>query len=328
MKTTNPPPSKKPLLRPLQRHGVSASTHVLPALEHPPTLLVTYLADAMPLSGSQSWIQRMTAGLVLDQRGEPLTTNHPYKAFERLYYYRFIDHETPIPVTETVLYEDEHLLVADKPHFLPVTPKGKFLQETLLVRLRNKTGHVDLTPLHRLDRDTAGLVLFCKTPTVANAYFELFRLRKIRKVYEAWAGPIRQLSQVNDQFEYASHLETSINSFMQMQENPQLSHNSFTSITLLEAHNQFCRYQLEPQTGKRHQLRAQLNALGAPIVGDNIYPTLTAEKSADEFDYSAPLQLLAKQLRFIDPITGGQRQFTSQQTLMTIAQINQRKART
>ncbi len=311
--------------KPPSRNGVGASTLVLPALnglplsERPDTLL-SYLEGAMPLSDEETWLDRLEQGLLLNEHCEALGREHPYLPNQKIFYYRHVPSEVKIPVQENIVFEDAELLVADKPHFLPVTPKGKFLQETLLIRLKNRTGNDDLAPLHRLDRDTAGLVLLSKRSASRNAYAQLFRNQTIHKTYEAIAGPLRTALQVGQSIDYASHLETNPNSFMQMQENPHLAANSFTTITLIESHQHYCRYQLEPRTGKRHQLRVHLWALGAAIKGDHIYPVLSAEQTANQFDYANPLMLLAKQLTFKDPISGIERCFQSKLTLPSFAQ--------
>jgi tRNA pseudouridine32 synthase / 23S rRNA pseudouridine746 synthase len=288
---------------------------VLPVLKEQPANLLSYLASTMPLGDRETWAQRMQAGLLLDEQCNALGSTQPYIANQRIFYYRHIPSELKIPVQESIIFEDANLLVADKPHFLPVTPSGKFLQETLLTRLRHRTGNDDLTPLHRLDRDTAGLVLMSKRRATRNAYAQLFRDQTIHKTYEAIAGSLREALQVGQSIDYASHLEINPASFMQMHENPHLAANSFTTITLLECHQQHCRYRLEPKTGKRHQLRVHLLSLGAAIKGDHIYPVLSAEQTANEFDYANPLMLLAKQLTFNDPISGLPRHFESQLTL-------------
>ncbi len=314
--TTRKPPS---------RAGVGASVCVLPALPQLPLRLLDYLNKAMPLPPGQSWQQRMQMGLVIAPDSQALEVNHPYQVGQTVYYYRHIEREAPMPVQEFIVYEDEQLLVADKPHFLPVTPSGQFLQQTLLVRLKNKTGLEDLAPLHRIDRDTAGLVLFSKKVESRGAYVALFRQRQIHKVYEAIAPEISAKPKLpvmqNEPFEWACHLENSPHSFMQMQENPHAPPNSFTRITLLEQLGHLCRYRLEPKSGKRHQLRAHMNALGAPIYGDNIYPTLTPEKAAAELDFASPLMLLAKQLQFTDPISKQEHLFFSKLSLPSLAQL-------
>jgi tRNA pseudouridine32 synthase/23S rRNA pseudouridine746 synthase len=189
-----------------------------------------------------------------------------------------------------------------------VTPAGHYLQETLLVRLKNKTGIKDLTPIHRIDRETAGLVAFSKRAQDRNLYQVLFRERQIKKTYEAIALYQEHLK---DQFpiERISRIEES-DIFIQMQEVPG-EPNSDTVIQLLEVSKPWAKYQLELGTGKKHQLRVHMNALGMPIKYDKIYPNIVPQPKMGK-DFSEPLQLLAKQLSFRDPVTQLEHNFQSQ----------------
>jgi tRNA pseudouridine32 synthase/23S rRNA pseudouridine746 synthase len=214
-----------------------------------------------------------------------------------------------------VIYQDAHLLVVDKPHFLPVMPSGKYLQETVLVRLKNKLGLEDLVPIHRIDRDTAGLVLFSVQRSSRDAYHALFRQHQVRKTYQAIARwdpslhwPLRRESRIAQ----SSH-------FMQQAE-ADGPPNALTRITPLENFGGLARYQLEPVTGQRHQLRVHMAALGLPLVGDGIYPVLTPEGSADT---TQPLQLLAQSISFTDPVSGKPLRFESQRQLRPLAELAQ-----
>nr|WP_255539786.1 pseudouridine synthase [Polynucleobacter sp. MWH-Creno-3A4] len=219
--------------------------------------------------------------------------------------------EPEIPFEEQILYQDDHILVADKPHFLPVTPSGLYLHQTLLNRLKKTTGIQTLSPIHRIDRDTAGLVLFSVNPSERAQYQNLFRDRLVTKVYEAIAPYSDELTKQLP-MTYCSRLEESEH-FLQMQEVPG-EPNSDTLIELIQAKPEWALYRLIPGSGKKHQLRCHLNALGAPIKHDQIYPILTPYQEY-ELDFSKPLQLLAKEIAFKDPITQQQRSFTSQQKL-------------
>ncbi|MDN3919011.1 pseudouridine synthase [Roseateles violae] len=286
--------------------GVGASAVACPPGPWP--LALDFLAERLPRVERQDWRARMARGEVLDAAGRPLAPDTPYRANTRLYYYRLLAHEDAIPFEERILFRDELLLVADKPHFLPVTPKGRYVQQTLLTRLKKATGLATLTPIHRIDRETAGLVLFSIRPETRDAYQSLFRERAVAKVYEAIA-PYRQdlaLPMV-----YRSHLrERAGDAFMQMEELSGEPPNAETAIALLERLPQgLARYELRPATGQKHQLRAQLSALGLPIVGDRIYPTLQPEQAVP--DYRRPLQLLAREIGFVDPCSGERRRFES-----------------
>jgi tRNA pseudouridine32 synthase / 23S rRNA pseudouridine746 synthase len=298
--------------RPPTLHGVSPSLMVLPNAPSPdqPALLLTYLEQAAHIPKGQTWLERMQTGLVLSEAGQALTPDTPYSLGLRIYYYRHVQQEPRVPFEETILFEDEHLLVADKPHFLPVSPTGRYVQETLLVRLKNRTGLNDLTPIHRIDRDTAGVVMFSKQVASRNAYAAMFRARAAHKVYEAIAPYQPDLALPCT---HTSRLVTAA-SFMQMHEVPGPP-NSTTHISLLEQRGGWARYRLEPVTGQRHQLRVHMLALGLPIKGDAIYPVLTPEPALDALDYSQPLQLLAQSIAFDDPITGQPRHFKSAQSL-------------
>lgn len=291
------------------REGVGASALALPA--GPWRSTAEFLAERLPLVSATDWLARMAAGEVLDERGAPLSPEAPYRAGGRLYYYRRLDHELEIPFEERLVFVDEHLVVADKPHFLPVTPKGRYVQQTLLVRLRKRLGMDTLTPIHRIDRETAGLVVFCIQPQARNAYQALFRERSVRKVYEAVAPSVSALRQdLTLPLRYRSRLQERADAFMQMEEvagEP----NAETLIELLETRGTLARYRLTPLTGQKHQLRAQMCALGLPLLGDRIYPVLQPDSEAGARDFSQPLQLLARRLEFTDPLSGAPRCFES-----------------
>ncbi len=290
------------------RDGVSASTRVLPLLKELdflPTSLLSFLEHTSQNPQGLDWENRLQKGLVCDSGGLSLPLDAPYLPSQRIYYWRDAGPEPRIPFEEQIIYQDDHILVADKPHFLPVTPTGRYVQETLLVRMKKRTGLADLTPMHRIDRDTAGLVMFSVRPQDRDAYAAMFRERKIHKTYECNApfSPAISFPLVRK-----TRLVESPHSFMQVTE-VQGEPNTETRIERIEQQGQFARYRLEPVTGKRHQLRVHMNGLGLPIVGDGIYPVLTPE--TQQPDYSQPLQLLAKELVFDDPVTGLRHRFVS-----------------
>ncbi len=298
------------------RDGVSASTRVLPALSDlsfSPASLLSYLEHASQNPQGLDWENRLNNGLVCDSDGQSLRPDAPYIPSQRIYYWRDAGAEPRIPFDAQIIYQDHHMLVADKPHFLPVTPTGRYVQETLLVRLKKRTGLADLTPMHRLDRDTAGLVMFCIRAQDRDAYAAMFRQRLVRKSYECMApySPDISFPLVRQ-----TRLVESQRSFMQMMEAPG-EPNTETHIALIERLHapqaMLARYSLQPITGKRHQLRVHMNALGLPICGDGIYPTLSPEPVQPQ--YEQPLQLLAKRLAFADPVTGMSHEFQSQMRL-------------
>lgn len=289
------------------REGVSASAVACPAGRWP--LVLDFLAERLPTVSRADWQSRMLQGEVLDAEGQTLPPEAPYRHSTRLYYYRRLDFEPEIPFEETLLFQDEHLLVADKPHFLPVTPKGRYAQQTLLTRLKRRTGIATLTPIHRLDRETAGLTLFSVQPATRDAYQRLFRERVVEKVYEAIA-PFEQ--DLTLPLTRHSRLQERPDAFMQMAEVPG-EPNAETHIALIERLGDVARYELRPSTGQKHQLRVHMNALGLPIVGDRIYPVLQPEQA--EPDYREPLQLLAREIGFQDPVSGELHRFTSTRQL-------------
>ena len=289
--------------------GVSASCVALP--HGPWPRLIDFLGERLPKVGMDEWQQRMAQNRVLDEQGVPQASDAPYRPGTRIYYYRELETEALIPFEEEVLYQDEHLLVADKPHFLPVTPSGRYVQQTLLVRLKRRTGLEHLSPIHRIDRETAGLVLFSLRPQDRGAYQALFREQVVDKDYEAIA-PLRPdlpLPAV-----HRSRIEAD-EQFFRQREVPGAP-NSETQIALLEARGTLARYRLRPRSGKTHQLRVHMDALGRPIVGDLFYPEVVHGPGPAQEDWSRPLQLLARGIRFTDPVTGALRQFESRRQLV------------
>jgi tRNA pseudouridine32 synthase/23S rRNA pseudouridine746 synthase len=277
--------------------------------------VLDFLAQRFPNVDADEWFHRMAAGDVVDDQGQPVAPACTFQAARRLYYFRSLPSEQPIPFEAEVLWQNEHLLVVDKPHFLPVLPSGKYLQETVLVRLKNALGLEDLSPIHRLDRDTAGLVLFSVQRASRAAYHNLFRKREVDKTYEAIAP---RKSALPWPVSRASRIIAGPH-FMQQIEVPG-EPNTLTYIDLLEAHGELARYQLKPVTGHRHQLRVHMAALGLPLVGDGIYPMLTPEGS---IDYRRPLQLLARAIAFTDPMGGEKRSFQTRRKLRSFADIEE-----
>lgn len=262
------------------------------------------LCAQFPAISREQWLDRMARGRVTDTEGSPIDSTQQYREGLRVQYFREVANETPIPFVETVLYADEHLIVVDKPHFLPVTPAGEYVAETLLARLITRFANPHLVPLHRIDRLTAGLVLFSANRATRTAYQALFLQKKIEKVYEAIAPALPQL-----QFPLVRATRISEGDpFFKMQEIAGAP-NSETHIDVRERRGDWWRYALFPVSGKKHQLRVHMAALGAPICNDPLYPALR-ESLVD--DYSRPLQLLASSLSFIDPLTGTARSYASE----------------
>jgi tRNA pseudouridine32 synthase/23S rRNA pseudouridine746 synthase len=299
------------------RNGVGASAVTLPN-EGPWLTVLDFLVARFPAIGASEWRARFDGGLILNAQGEPLDAGHLFAPQARIHYYRDLAVEVPVPFDAPILFQDEFLVVADKPHFLSVMPAGRYVQETLLVRLRRATGIDSLAPMHRIDRDTAGLVVFIVRPETRGAYQSLFHTRQVEKHYEAIAPLSTGANSPSGQplewpLTFRAKLRESEN-FMQVEVTPGEA-NSESEIALAEADpaSGLGRYRLRPVTGKKHQLRAHMSALGIPILNDPIYPHY---QPAAGDDFSRPLQLLAKSIRFEDPVSGGVRHFESARRLV------------
>jgi len=325
----------RPAWTPPLRDGVSASrVAVTPG---PWRHVVDFLCQRLPLV--HDWPERLAAGQVLDAEGQPVAADAPCRPGAVLWYWRQLPPEPRIPFELEVLHQDEHLVAVDKPHFLPVIPRGRYLQETVLVRLKRLLGLPDLVPVHRLDRETAGVLLFTVQPSSRHAYQSLLSARAVRKVYEAVA-PWREGLSFPLTLQHRLQ-EPRDERFMQMQVVPG-EPNAHTVVELIArlpndgstlgpgtqtdetsaapatgaTRQPWAHYRLHPLTGRKHQLRAQMNAAGLPLRGDRLYPHLLPEPAPDATpDYSHPLQLLAREIAFTDPLTGAPRCFTSRRRL-------------
>jgi tRNA pseudouridine32 synthase/23S rRNA pseudouridine746 synthase len=259
----------------------------------------------------------MASGRVLDEEGQRLSPDAPMAAFAsgaRIYYYRELETEAALPFEARIVFQDTHLLVADKPHFMPVTPTGRYVRNSLLVRLKSETGIETLSPVHRIDRETAGLVLFSVQAQERGAYQALFRTQAVDKVYEAIAPLAAQGSDQPLPAVHRSRIAVDPEHFFRQRET-EGEPNSETALELLEARAPHALYRLRPRSGKTHQLRVHMNALGRPITGDLFYPDIVHGPDAMQDNWSQPLRLLARDLAFTDPVTGEARAFTSQRAL-------------
>ena len=281
--------------------GVGPSCQWLPA--GPWKTVIDFFKEQYPHVPVTTWKARMAKGQVMDETGSRVDAETAFRVGACIFYYRELENEKTIPFREQVLYQDEHILVADKPHFLPVIPSGKFLHETLLVRLRKQRALEALVPIHRLDRETAGVVLFSLNRKTRGHYTSLFRNRKVRKLYEALAPtlegsnfPITRRSRV-----------VQGEPFFRMKEVPGEA-NSETHINIISNLGSLSLYQLLTRTGRKHQLRLHLAALGIPVINDKLYPAVI---QSETHDFSRPLKLLAKSISFRDPLSGREHYFES-----------------
>jgi tRNA pseudouridine32 synthase/23S rRNA pseudouridine746 synthase len=288
------------------RDGVAPSYLYLPEGDWPD--MISFVVERFPDVSEAAWRERMARGDVVDAEGKPLLPTSRFKRGLRMFYYRELEApETPIPFQEEILHLDEHLVVVDKPHFLPVIPSGRFLHETLLVRLRKRLNEEDLVPIHRLDRETAGVVIFSRNPDSRGVYQSMFQKRVIDKEYEALAPRLRD---VQFPFTYRSRMVEGDKFFVMKEEAGEP--NSETLIDVIEHRGELTLYRLYPHTGRQHQLRVHLSSLGIPIINDAFYPVALPCK---QDDVSQPLQLLARAISFIDPISGEWREFRSKRQL-------------
>lgn len=289
-------------------NGVGPSCVGLPA--GPWSTVLDFFAERFPDVTRATWLQRMADGLLVDEAGQPVPRQAAYRPHTRLYYYRDVPAEAPIPFEAEILFQDGHLLAVDKPHFLPMVPGGRYLQETLLVRLKQQLGIDTLVPLHRIDRETAGMALFGIRPEERDAYHALFRDRAVHKEYEAiapWradlALPLTRRSRMVEGTPFFR---------LQEADGPP---NSETRVEVVERllgeDGRWARYRLSPLTGRRHQLRVHMAGLGIPIRYDRFYPEV--DNSPENF--ARPLQLLARAIGFTDPLTGEPRRFESRRSL-------------
>lgn len=261
--------------------------------------------------------RKVDAGQIFFDDGQPVPAEAKCIAGQRLWYFREIENEAIIPFEIEVLFEDEHLIVIDKPHFLSTTPVGKSLRETVVTRLRKQTGNMEITPAHRLDRATAGVLMLTKHKRVREAYQSLFARRDTEKTYQAVC---HHNSTLPSRFEISLRLEENKHDmFVSVVEGEP---NSQTLVNRLHHDDHYSIYQLKPITGKKHQLRVHMSHHHAGIVNDIWYP-VAKEDGPD--DFSKPLQLLATSLAFEDPFSGQLREFNTRQHLLEAPQFDSLK---
>lgn len=296
------------------RDGVNATRLRLPD-EGPWDTAMDYMMHRWGHIDPQGIEDRFDAGEIVGEAGVPLDRTTPLQRHTFIWYYRSLPPETRIPVELNILHQDEHLLVVDKPHFLPTTPGGTYIQESALVRLRNQLRLPDLIPMHRLDRMTAGILLLSTNPETRGKYQVLFEKRQVQKEYEcvSAAEPAPGHPAVDFPVVVRNRM-TKSRSYL-LAEVIEGVPNAETRIERLRTFDapdaaapRRALYRLEPHSGKTHQLRVHMASLGLGIVNDAFYPELL-DKAPD--DYAKPLQLLARGIRFVDPISGSPVEYRS-----------------
>lgn len=296
------------------RDGVNATRLRLPE-EGPWDTAMDYMMHRWGHIDPQGIEDRFDAGEIVGEGGVPLNRHTRLEDHTFIWYYRTLPPETRIPVDIGILHQDDHLLVVDKPHFLPTTPGGTYIQESALVRLRNQLDLPDLIPMHRLDRMTAGVLLFSTNPQTRGKYQVLFEKRQVHKEYECVSAAepaagypavefptvVRNRMTKSRSYLLAEVVEGEPNAETRIERLETFDGGASADATGAGGGRRLARYRLEPHTGKTHQLRVHMASLGLGIVNDAFYPDLL-DKAPD--DYTKPLQLLARGIRFVDPITG------------------------
>ena len=241
--------------------------------------------------------------------GTPVRADDAYRAHRFVFFHRDLREEPVVPGDLVVLHQDERIVVVDKPSFLSSIPRGSHVVQSVVVRARAELGMPELSPAHRLDRVTSGVLLLTTQRQWRAAYQGIFEDRTTRKTYRALAA-----------YDMAREEPTVIRNHItkptgqwQAAVVPDAPVNAETLVELeSRVGNELAIYRLTPRTGRTHQLRLHLHGLGIPIVGDPLYPTVTV---TDVDDFSTPLQLLASELAFVDPVDGSARHFTARRTL-------------
>jgi tRNA pseudouridine32 synthase/23S rRNA pseudouridine746 synthase len=303
------------------RDGVNATRLRLPD-EGPWATAMDYMMHRWGHIDPQGIEDRFDAGEIVGEGGIPLDRRTPLEDHTFIWYYRTLPPETRLPVEINILHQDEHILVVDKPHFLPTTPGGTYIQESALLRLRNQLKLPDLIPMHRLDRMTAGVLLLSTNPLTRGKYQVLFEKRQVQKEYECVSAAEPAAGHPAVEFPVVVRNRMTKSRSYLLAEVVEGEPNAETRIELLRTFDGGARlaggtvdggagdgtavprrglYRLEPHTGKTHQLRVHMASLGLGIVNDAFYPKLL-DKAPD--DFSKPLQLLARGIRFVDPIRG------------------------
>lgn len=298
------------------RHGLAAAWLRTPdrdPTQTPPWATIRdFLVARLTPIGAEGVDRQFAAAGFVDEAGQPWRGDEPYRPNTFIWFHRELREEPVVPSTEDILYRDDRIVVADKPHFLSTIPRGRHVVQSLVVRLRNRLDLPELGPAHRLDRLTAGVVLLTTEKRWRGAYQGLFERREVAKTYRAIAPFDPGLTLPR---RLRGHIVKRRGS-LQAELIAGAPDNASTTLELVRVLDspagRWADYRLTPETGRTHQLRVQLNALGLPILGDPLYPDVL---DVDIDDFSTPLRLLAESLSFIDPIEGTARRFVSHREL-------------
>lgn len=265
-----------------------------------------FLLDKLPQDARVDAM--LGAGEFVNDFGVPWQGDEVYQPHTFIHFHRELREEKPVPDSLTVLYHDDRIVVVDKPHFMSSIPRGRHVRESVVVKAREMLDLPELGPAHRLDRLTAGILVLTTQKRWRAPYQLMFENRQVLKTYEAIAPALPELAAEQV---IRSHIRKDRGT-LHAHEVPDAPINAVTRLRMVEQRGAWGRYELHPRTGKTHQLRVHLNALGAPITGDPLYPTWVRE---DVDDFSTPLQLLASRLEFIDPVDGTSREYASARSL-------------
>ncbi len=288
-----------------QRHGLDAAWLRTPGSDQADisrwATMREFLMERLPARAPVA--EMLDTGEFVDQAARAWSGDEAFRPHAFVWFHRPLAPETPVPFPIRVLGINECFVVVDKPHFVATTPRGAHVTESALVKLRVSLDLPELAPAHRLDRLTAGVLVFTTRRDVRGAYAGVFQSGNAHKAYEALAP-----------FDPALEFPRTITGRIEKRRDSLQAEvvpgepNAETFVELVEVRGRHARYRLTPATGKTHQLRVQMAALGLPIVGDSLYPTVV---DVDPGDFTNPLQLVARRLWFTDPIDQTLRDYES-----------------
>lgn len=299
-----------------------------------------------PADDESALAERFARGEVVLDSGEQLSPDSLLRPGIFVNFYRYPAPEREVPGELRVLFSDATLLVIDKPPFLATLPRGQHIRETALVKARMEFGIPELSPCHRLDRLTRGVLMMTARPDARGAYQTMFDRRLPLKTYEAITelpdnapfDPIPRFSQWRSWHEptaenpwilhhhmikirgrLSTYLDESV---------PVAEMNAVTRIvgarTEIHDGREVTVWQMQPGSGRTHQLRVVMRSLGLPLLNDPLYSDvedaalltpdgpLPRPVFVEDEDFTKPMGLVAKRLDFTDPLTGEPRSFVSQ----------------